>query len=140
MVKQATVLVSDDFMLSLQGKFTIIGVYTSDIVIPSDEQQVAQLVFTFIVELGVEDLPAALTLEVTLPGDSLRQMIFPLAPPQIKPPDRKQLILRLPFLISQPILRPGRINARVAYPGGEILAAAPWIAKSATVSQSGTAG
>lgn len=128
MTRQATVLVSDDLLVSLNGKLTIVGVYTGDILIPSEPLSLPQLVFLFVIEGTADDLPRTLTLEVCLPGG--RPMQYPIAVPptglQIAE-GRKRWILKMPFPISPAVLRSGRIEAKVIHEKGEILVRAPWV-------------
>jgi hypothetical protein len=126
MARQASVLVCDDLLVSMLGKFTTIGIYTADITIPSEPIVANQLVFLFIVETDVDDLFERMTLEVTMPGQPSVKMDVPLAPPP-PIPGRTRWFLRWPFMIQQPVLRPGRIEAKVIHEKGEILTSGPWI-------------
>jgi hypothetical protein len=126
MTRQASVLISDDFYVSLVGKFIIHGVYTSDIVIPTEQIIVPQLVFLFQVEADLNDMFQRLRVEVTLPEQTPRTLDVPIAPPPPLP-DRKRWLLRIPFLVQQAVLRPGRIEAKVIHETGEIVATTPWI-------------
>jgi hypothetical protein len=127
---QFSVIVSDDFLISLQGKFNIIGVYTGDIAIAADEIITQQLVFTFIMESSIDDVPSMITFEVSFPGEEARRMMCPLALPSSIPPERNKFVLRIPFAINNITLRPGRIEVKVIYEGGEVKATAPWIVRA----------
>ena len=124
--RQASVLVSDDILISLQGKFTVIGVYTADISIPEDGTTAPQLAFLFVVECGVDDRIESLTLEVKLPGNAPEQQVIPIVKSSVLP-GRTKLLYKLPFLIIQPVLHPGRIEAKIIHEKGEIPVAGPWI-------------
>jgi hypothetical protein len=129
MTRQATVLVCDDLLISLNGKLTVVGMYTGDILVPSESPlSLPQLVFLFVIE-GTTDSPLrSLTLEVRLPGDDPKQNLIPIPVTGIQVDrGRKRWILNMPFPISPALLRPGRIEARVIHEEGEISVRAPWI-------------
>jgi hypothetical protein len=125
--RKATSIICDDIFYSLAGKMTISGMYTGDIVIPASEFIVSQLVFLFLMECAVEDPFKSLTLEVCLPGATPLRMEVPVATPPIMLEGRTQIIARLPFLLSGPILRPGRIDTKVIHEKGEIPTGSNWI-------------
>jgi len=123
--RQATVIVSDELLISLTGKVTILGAYTGDIKIMQEPTTVAQLVFLFIIETSLEDPYRNLTVQVTFPeAEPVRQDI-PIG--VVVSPERTRWISRWPLLIPQPILRPGRIDAKLFHEQGELTLAAPWI-------------
>jgi hypothetical protein len=126
MARYATVLVSEDFWISLVGKFTIQNLFTTDIIIPSEPFVANQLVFLFSLEADMEDPFQQVTLEVTFPHQPPRKLEVPL-PPFIPMPDRTRWVLRWPFLIQNAVLQQGRIDAKVIHEKGELVTAAPWI-------------
>lgn len=127
--RQAVMLVSDDFLMSLSGKFNLFGVYTGDIAIPNDATSVTQLVALFIAETDARDPFLSLTFEVSIPGETtLRQLPLPFPVVQQQaPPGRMKLTYRIPFLLSFVQLRPGQITGRVIHDKGAIEVGGPWV-------------
>jgi hypothetical protein len=125
--RQATVLVCDELLISLTGKFTLLGNYTGDISIPTAPATVPQLVFYFIIESDINDVYRSLTLQVALPESFPIVQLVPIIPQMLTQPNRSRWTMRWPFLVSQPILNPGRIEAKVIHEKGEIIAGTPWI-------------
>jgi hypothetical protein len=129
MARYATAFVCDDVLISLSGKFNAIGMYTSDIVIPSDTITVNQLVFLFHMECELSDPFKSLVMEVSLPGEEPKSMPIAFAiPPSIE--GRTKWTLRWPFLISMAVLRPGRVSTRVLHDQGVIDSGGVWIVKT----------
>lgn len=124
---KATSFICDEVMHSLTGKIFVQGMYTGDISIPSDEFTVSQLVFFFLIDGPAEDLFKSIALEVLLPGQSPARMQIPLSLPAQRDPLRTRISIKTPFLILQPVLRPGRIETRVVHDKGEIDAGGQWI-------------
>jgi hypothetical protein len=125
----ATVLVADDVLFSMSNKLTVVGIYQGDIIIPTAPMIIGQLAFLFFIEGDLSEPLHALTLQVTLPGQPAVRVEVPLQQIVFAPtPDRTKWLFRVPMMISQPILLPGRIEAKAIYEGGEILVTAPWIA------------
>lgn len=124
----ATLLVCDDLLYSLTGKINLFGIYTGDIGVPLQMQATGQLVFLFLLEGDLSERPGRVTLEVSLPGESSpnRLDVGPLAVPAAAP-GRTRWNLRLPFLVAQPVLRPGRIEAKIIHGKDEISVRGPWI-------------
>jgi hypothetical protein len=125
--RHASVLICDELLFSLTGKFNLLGNYTGDIAIPSDPNTALQLVFYFIVETDVSDPFQLLTFQVTLPKSEPVVQVVPVPPLLPPPPDRPRWTLRWPLLIPQPVLRPGKIEAKVIHEKGELIAGTPWI-------------
>jgi hypothetical protein len=126
MAPYASVVVSEEFLISLTGKFTVQGLFTTDIVIPSEPYFANQLVFLFSMEANMEDPFQKVTLEVTFPQQPARTLEVPL-PPFVHMPGRTRWVLRWPFLIQNAVLVHGRIDAKVIHEKGELVTAAPWI-------------
>ena|ERR1700719_963126 len=126
MARQASVLISDDFYVSLVGKFVVQGVYTSDIIIPTDQIIAAQLVFLFQIETDVSDLFEKLQVQVTLPGQTPKTADIPIMP-FVPGAGRTRWLVHWPLLVQQAVLRPGRIETKVIHEKGEILTTSPWI-------------
>jgi hypothetical protein len=127
MTRQATVLVSDDWSFSLNGKSSAFGIYSQDIVIPKDPTEAIQLVFLFIVETAPDDPFQTLEVAVELPGGDSRRLAIGLPGTILSVSDQRRWCTKFPLLFARPILRPGFIEARVIHEKGEISAAAPAI-------------
>lgn len=125
--RHASVFICDEILISLTGKYNILGNYTGDIAIPSEPAPAAQLVFLFVIETDVKDLYQSLALQVTLPGSPPIKQAIPVIPQIPLLPDRPRWSMRWPLLIPQPLLRPGRIEAKVIHESGELTAGTPWI-------------
>jgi len=130
-MRQAFVIVCDDLLVSLSGKMTVIGVYTNDLGIPSEEHRVNQLVFLFIIEGDLNDPLKSLKVRVKMPSGSSGEGEI-LVPSDAFPdaPGRKRWIARLPLVMPFPILTPGKIEATVIHDQGEIEVVTPWIVSS----------
>lgn len=130
-IRQVSVFICDDLLVSMNGKWTATGIYTSDIAISGEAQIVPQMVFLFAAETPIDDPWQSLAFEVLLPGEKaptrLDVPVPSLFPGQAPPEGRTTLSIRSPILISQPILRPGRIKACAIDERGEILLSVPWI-------------
>jgi hypothetical protein len=126
-MRQASVLVSDDFTQTLSGKFNLFGAYTTDIRIPFEPYIGNQLVFLFLVETSPDDPFKSLELHVVLPGGDSRHQ--PLALEKFTPgmADQRRWSLKYPLLFASPILNTGPIEATVIHEKGTISTAAPFI-------------
>jgi hypothetical protein len=134
MDRNASVLIADDMTISLVGKINLIGIYTADIIIPTDPLFIPQLLFLFFLETGRDDLFQRIQLQVTLPGQSTAPgqptavMDVPVPAVAPVPEGRIGYFLRQPFLLQHVLLRPGRIEAKVVHEKGEIyVQSLPWI-------------
>ena len=127
--RQVSVLVADDALYNLTGKLFLQGVYVTEIIIPSDPANVPQLVFMFLIETDITDPFKSLTLQVTLPGESPVNSFIPILPgaSQILPPGRTKIHYRWPLIVQMPVLRQGKIDAKIIHESGELGANAPWI-------------
>jgi hypothetical protein len=123
----ASMFVCDDLLVALNGKFTISGLYTGDIAIPSEPWTLGQLVVVFNVETDVTKPFQRLALQVSFPGESPRTQEMQTNPLPPMPLDRNRVAFRMPFLIPQPVLRPGPIEAKVLHEEGELPAGMLWI-------------
>jgi hypothetical protein len=126
-MRQATVLVADDWSHTLTGKFNLVGAYNTDISIPLDPTLAAQLVFLFIVETSTDDPFQKLEVHVALPGGDSRHLVLPLHQFVLRPSDQRRWCVRYPLLFLNPLLRPGPIEATVIHEKGTISTAAPFI-------------
>jgi hypothetical protein len=125
--RQATVFVADEFTYSLNGKFNVFGIYGSDINIPLDPFITSQLIFVFVIETAPDDPYQSLSMHVTLPGGDARHLEIPLPRLIAGISDQKRWCLKYPLLFTNPILRPGPVEAKVIHEKGEISTAAPFI-------------
>jgi len=126
--RSASVIVCDDFTWSLTGKANLIGVYVQDILIPSVELPINQMVFFFTVQTGADDPFQHLALKVNFPGDEPIIQPIPISVPESpRPVERTKLFFRLPILVQQRILRPGKIATSVIHERGELDAGGVWI-------------
>jgi hypothetical protein len=123
----ANMLVCDDVLVSVSGKFNLLGVYSTDIGVPKDGQIAPQLVFFFMLEGDLSERPHFVSLEVSFPGGNSRSITVPAQVPQGPAHGRTKWFARIPFLVQQVMLRPGKIEAKVRYDGQELAVAGPWI-------------
>ena len=127
MARQASVLVCDDFTYTLSGKSNLLGVYTTDIVIPLDPTYANQLIFLFLIETSPDDPYLSLALHVVLPGGDTRHLALETTRFVPTVADQRRWSLRYPLLFANPILRPGPVEAAVLHEKGTISTAAPFI-------------
>jgi hypothetical protein len=127
MSRQASLLVADETMISISGKLNILGIYTTDINIPTDPMIAAQLVFVFIVETEPDDPYQKLDLRVDLPSGDFRQVPVNLSALRDGQADKIRWSLKFPLLFQNAILKPGPIVATVIHEDGVILPGAPFI-------------
>jgi hypothetical protein len=125
--RHASVIICDEMLYSLSGKFNFLGAYPSDLTIPADPTTSAQLIFYFVIEADVTDPYKSLRMEITLPEQTPVVQQMPVIPTVPVHPDRPRWTLRWPIVIPQPTLRPGRIVAKVIHESGELIAGTPWI-------------
>ena len=127
--RQAMALVADDMMVSVGGKITLNGIYTGYITILSDPSPVSQLVVMFLMEGDRDDPLTSLTIEVTAPGNTPVRQEFASAPaPNFQGfPEAKKWVARFPVVLSQIMLKPGRMSAKITDEKGEMSVSLPWI-------------
>lgn len=127
--RRASVVVCDDIRVEVNGKLVLIGLYTSDIVIPTDIFTAFQMHFLFMAECVRSDPFKSLRFEVMLPGNdpvSVTASVPPALDEKLLP-ERERMYVRQDVYISPANLRPGRIMAKVIHERGEIDAHAGWI-------------
>jgi hypothetical protein len=124
--RKAIAFACDEVSWTITGKITISGIYTGDISLPQLELRVAQIVFFFIMETDVADPFQTITLRVTLPGIAPEFLPVPIFP-TVHNEGRQRVVIRQPFLISNPTLRPGRIVMSLIHERGEIEAGSIWV-------------
>jgi hypothetical protein len=134
MPRQATVIIADEIYYNLYGKAILQGIYNTDLVIPVNPSTAPQLLFFFIIETDIGDPFNSLSVEVALPEEAVPVKNFVMIPPvqwmeaQAKAqPERTTFTVRHPLLIPAPVLRVGRIVAKVIHERGEILVSPQWI-------------
>jgi len=128
--RQASLLVCDDLLFSINGKWNLLGIYTSaDISILTESATIPQIIFLFMIESDVDDPFEKISVEVTLPGQppALAEMPASALPSSPPPPGRTRQLYKLPLFIQGAILNPGRVDAKVVHEKGEIAVAGPWI-------------
>jgi len=127
MNRQASLIVADEAMISISGKLNIVGIYTTDINIPTDPMVVAQLVFLFIVETDADEPYKKLDLRIDLPSGDFRQLPINLSALRDGEADKVRWSLKFPLLFQNAILKPGPIVATVIHEEGVIIPGAPFI-------------
>jgi hypothetical protein len=127
--RKATFFICDELLVSLNGKFTISGMYVTDLVIATEPAQLIQLVILVQVETIISKPFRSLIIHVQLPGEAAPRIMDASAmiPPVMSPPGRSNIRMRIPFLISQPVLRAGPIEVKVIHEEGELLAGRQWV-------------
>jgi hypothetical protein len=128
--RQASLLVADEIFYNLQGKAILQGIYHADLSISADPSTGTQLLFFIMAETDASDPFESFAVEITLPGSAPFRQEVPVVPPPIiiaASPGRTRFYIRHPVLMLAPILRPGRIEAKVIHEKGEIQVTAPWI-------------
>ena len=128
--REASVIVCDDVRTEMTGKLIVIGVYTTDIAIFSDEQMSPQLQFLFYAECDHSDPFKSIKFEVQLPGEKPAFVeTANLPPPPPITSGRSRSYIRQLLTVAPATLRPGKITARVVHDRGEIPVSAGWIRK-----------
>jgi len=126
--RKASMVVCDEVLFNLMGKTTISGMYTADIGIPVSELTIPQLIFFFFLECSASDPFKTLKLKVAFPGSSPNELNVPLGGMPIPTDSSRNIIsVKQPFLIQNPVLRPGPIQTSVLHDKGEIDAGRIWI-------------
>jgi len=126
--RTASVLVCDDATWSLTGKINLFGVYANDIVIPHPELLFNQIVFYFDIQTGFDDPFHHLAIQIEFPGEQpILQPMPTETPPSPPPAGRTKLIYKIPLMVQQRVLRPGRIIAKIIHERGQIDAGGVWV-------------
>lgn len=131
MARQASLLVADEIYYNLYGKAILQGIYSGDLTIPVDPSSSPQLIFYFMAETDLSEPFQSLAIEVILPGNQPIRNFVPVPPPDFVrsvSPGRTRAYYRHPLLIPAPVLRPGKIEAKIIHERGELIVGAPWIA------------
>jgi hypothetical protein len=134
--RKASVFACDDLHQSLNGKLTISGMYAQDIVIAGEEVMAPQLIFFFMIEGPLADPFKNITLKVVLPGEAAQEQPISVGPmPPSVDPRRNRMLMKIPYLISRPILRPGKIETIVIHEKGELDAGGVWVVSPDVIAQ-----
>lgn len=121
--RTAHVILCDDLRVEITGKYMLVGMYTGSLAIPNDEVMAPQLVFLFLISTAVEDPFQSLVCEITLPGAEPFRFSAPTAyqaNPEFIQQGARRIIHRIPVVMQQPVLRPGKTMGKVIHEKGEI--------------------
>src|ERR1700689_5407102 len=110
---KAAVLVCDDVVYSVTNKLSVGGIYNTDILIPAENTPVTHLVFFFLVECDLTEMPHTLLVEITFPGAQPNRTITPIVPVTLLPPDRTKWLMRYPVVVAAPVLRTGHVEIKI---------------------------
>ena len=78
-----SVLVCDDLLIGINGKWTAVGIYTGDIGLIGPEQIIPQMVFLFTAETAADNPWKSLVFEVRFPGEETPGALNFSLPPQL---------------------------------------------------------
>lgn len=135
MTRQASLLVADEILFNLHGKAVLQGIYTGDLVIAANPSPLAQLIFFFLAETDAANPFKSLSAQVTFPESEPVTSQIPIQWPITFPTERTKIFVRFPMLISGPVLRPGRILAKLIHESGEIAVSGPRIIPAPSISE-----
>lgn len=129
--RQVSFFVCDEVLISLNGKYTISGMYTGDIVIPNNGVTLPQFVVMFEIAASIDSLYKQIILQVSIPGEAIPRQsdITALVLPSLKfiPKGRETIMIRYPLLIQSPTLSSGPIEVKLIHELGELLAGRHWV-------------
>jgi hypothetical protein len=128
--RHASFLISDELLVSLNGKFFIHGVYTGDIVIAAEEQRLNQLVLFLQISTPTQKPFRKLELRLSLPGEDNPRIVdlIPLLPMMVELPGRTTSAYKVPVPIISPNLKTGPIEVHLIHDEGELFVGRQWIA------------
>jgi len=121
-------VICDDLLISVNGKQTISGVVSGDLIVPDDGILVPQFILLYHYRSPLDQKYAPISLEVIFPGEESARVLplsIQLTVQTIK--DRNTMTFRIPFLINNLKLIPGPIDTRVNYSSGSAEAGRHWI-------------
>ncbi len=135
--RQASFLICDDLLVSLNGKFFLQGVYTGDIAIADEESNLAQLILLLQISTPIERPFRSLEISVSLPGETLPRVmdLMPTLPAMLGHPGRTTLNYKIPFPLARPVLRSGIIEVRIRHDEGEILVGRQWVISPSQIAE-----
>jgi hypothetical protein len=127
--RQASFLICDDLLVSLNGKFFLHGVYTGDLLIATEEAKLNQLVLLLQVSTPTQKPFRQLHVIVSLPGEETPRTVdlMPLLPIIISLPGRTMSSYKLPVPIISPNLKAGPIEIRLTHEEGEVFVGRQWV-------------
>jgi hypothetical protein len=127
--RQASFLVSDELLVSLNGKFFIQGVYTGDILISGEQQRLNQLILFLQISTPAQKPFRQLELHLSLPGEQNPRVVnlMPLLPISIALPGRTTFSYKVPVPIIFPDLKAGPIEVRLIHEEGELFVGRQWV-------------
>lgn len=117
--------------MEITGKLLIIGVYTGSIIIEDDSFAPAQLQFLLNVDCPREEVPQRVVFEIQLPGDTPPHRAEIDVSPVTFEEGHTRWIMRHAVAFRNPMLLPGKIEARVFLDDKAYPAVAAWIEKAA---------
>jgi hypothetical protein len=131
MGRQASVIPCQDIRIEIDGKLTLVGVFTQAIGITTVPQVIPQIGFFVLVEGDIAEPLKSLVIEIHFPG--LSEPFRNELPKQaLENPKFREGQTRwraqLPMMVAPAILNPGRIVCKVIHEQGEIETGAAWVA------------
>jgi hypothetical protein len=84
--RMATFFICDDVLVSMTGKLTILGMYGNELIIPSEQFTLNQLVIMFQMEARINNPFKKIALKVSLPGEDRPRIIEVPQPLPTTPP------------------------------------------------------
>lgn len=137
-------LIADDIRAEASGKLIMVGVYTNDIMLPSEPFVVPQLYVLFAIEGDHPEHPESLTLRVTLPGEKEITQHVPLSwpkPGMVSSPEdvRQRWTLQVPFSLGFSTLRPGGIRGAISVGAETVPLTRKWLRLSEPLADTPTA-
>jgi hypothetical protein len=141
--RTADFFVCDDVLVSMNGKLTLLGIYGTAIVIPSDPTTVGQLFVLFQIGSPITKPFKQLRLQISLPGEQsprtldvpLQSIVSTTGPFYSAPPGQSKLTVRFAFSLAQVVLKPGAMEMKVIHEEGEIYAGKQLIVTAAQAPQ-----
>lgn len=130
MARQAAVLPCQDIRLEYDGKFTIVGLFTSNIAIPVAPSLVPQIAFLLILDGDLPERLKSLAIELHFPGAAApSKMDVPLDTLRHTEPleGQRRWRFQFPMVVGNAVLNPGRIVCKIIHDQGEIETGAGWI-------------
>jgi hypothetical protein len=127
--RQASFLICDELLVSLNGKFFIQGVYTGDIVIAAEEQRLNQLILFLQISTPTQRPFRQLELRLSIPGEENPRVVdlMPLLPTIFTLPGRTTSSYKVPVPIVFPNLKTGPIEVRLTHEEGELFVGRQWV-------------
>ena len=130
MSRSAYAFVCDDVRVEASGKLIFVGMYSTDITIPTDPFVATQLMvyFRFVGDIG--ETPKSASFEVTLPGNEPVKFAPPIPDAFFQtpiPPGRTKWHGQQVVVMRPATLRAGHILGKIVHDKGETEVDLPWI-------------